>query len=116
MGGEKKMTKTSIGLEENIAGALCYVLTWVTGIIFIIVEKENEFVRFHAMQSIVTFLPLTVIGWALSIMIPFGGVVISGLISILTVILWLVLMLKAFQGEKFKLPVVGDIAENQLNK
>jgi len=110
------MTKTSIGLEENIAGALCYVLTWVTGIIFIIVEKENEFVRFHAMQSIVTFLPLTVIGWALSIMIPFGGVVISGLISILTVILWLVLMLKAFQGEKFKLPVVGDIAENQLNK
>ena len=116
MGGEKKMTKTSIGLEENIAGALCYVLTWVTGIIFIIVEKENEFVRFHAMQSIVTFLPLTVIGWALAIMIPFGGVVISGLISILTVILWLVLMLKAFQGEKFKLPVVGDIAENQLNK
>ncbi len=110
------MTKTSIGLEENIAGALCYVLTWVTGIIFIIVEKENEFVRFHAMQSIVTFLPLTIIGWALTMMIPFGGLVISGLISILTVILWLVLMLKAFQGEKFKLPVVGDIAEKQLNK
>ena len=110
------MTKTKIGLEENIAGALCYVLTWVTGIIFIIVEKENEFVRFHAMQSIVTFLPLTIIGWALTMMIPFGGLVISGLISILTVILWLVLMLKAFQGEKFKLPVVGDIAEKQLNK
>ena len=55
------MEKTSTGLQENVAGLLCYVLGWVTGLIFILIEKENKFVRFHAMQSIVTFGSITVI-------------------------------------------------------
>lgn len=104
------MANTSLNMEENVEGALCYILTWVTGIVFYLVEKDNEFVRFHARQSILTFLPLTILGFMFS-WIPFLGWFIGGLIWLLTIILWLVLMIKAYQGEKFKLPVVGDIAE-----
>jgi len=108
------MEKTSLGMEENIEGALCYVLGWVTGIVFYLLEKENKFVRFHAMQSILVFLPLSVIYWIFGWMlwwIPFIGWAISILIGLLMFILWLVLMIKAYQGEMFKLPVVGDMAE-----
>ena len=104
------MTKTSMGLEENIAGLLCYVLGWLTGIVFWVLEKENKFVRFHAMQSIATFLPLMVIVWVIGL-IPFIGWAISPLIGLLALILWLILMFKAYQGEMYKLPVVGDFAE-----
>ena len=107
------MTKTSMGLDENIAGLLCYVVGWITGIIFLVLEKENQFVRFHALQSILTFLPLSVIalllGW-----IPFVGWVLAVLVWILTFILWIVLMFKAYRGEKYKLPIAGDIAEKQI--
>ena len=57
------MAKTSIGMEENIAGLLCYLLIWVTGIIFFFLEKENKTVKFHALQSILTFLPLNILIW-----------------------------------------------------
>lgn len=105
------MVKTSMNIEENIAGALCYVLVWLTGIIFFILEKNNKFVKFHAIQSIIVFLPLFIL---MSILwfIPFIGWVLNGLIGLLVFILWIVLILKAYQGEKFKLPIVGDIAEN----
>ncbi len=93
-------------MGENIEGALCYLLGWVTGLIFYLIEKDNEFVRFHARQSILTFLPLFILGIVVS-WIPFLGWVIG----LLTFILWLVLMIKAYQGNKFKLPVVGNIAE-----
>ena len=49
------MEKTSTGLDENVAGLLCYVLGWVSGLVFILIEQENNFVRFHAMQSIIVF-------------------------------------------------------------
>ncbi|MBM3143026.1 MAG: DUF4870 domain-containing protein [Chloroflexi bacterium] len=104
------MAKTSTGLDENVAGLLCYVLCWVSGLVFILIEKENKFVRFHALQSIIVFGILTVasilIGW-----IPFIGWVIGGLISVLALVLWIVLMVKAYQGEKYKLPWAGDLAE-----
>ena len=102
-----------MGLEENIAGVLCYVLGWLTGIVFLVLEKENKFVRFHAMQSITTFLSLSVIGLLIS-WIPFIGWVTSQLIGILSLIVWLILMFKAYQGEMYKLPVVGDFAEKQV--
>jgi uncharacterized membrane protein len=111
------MAKTSMGLEENIAGALCYILGWITGIVFFLMEKENRFVRFHAMQSIVTFLPLTIIIWIIQVLffwVPVVGSAILSLIWILTLILWLVLMIKAYQGELYKLPIVGDFAEKQI--
>ena len=104
------MAKTSIGLDEKLTGALCYLLVWVTGIVFYLLEKDNKFVRFHAMQSILVFLPLTIISWFFSWFLWWLG----WLIGLLIFILWIVLMIKAFQGEKFKLPIVGDIAENQI--
>lgn len=107
------MAKTSMGLEENIAGVLCYVLGWLTGIVFLVLERENKFVRFHAIQSIATFLSLSVIGLLIS-WIPFIGWVTSQLIGILSLIVWLILMFKAYQGEMYKLPVVGDFAEKQV--
>jgi uncharacterized membrane protein len=102
--------KTSSGLEPNVAGLLCYLLTWVTGIIFYIIEKQNEFIRFHAVQSILVFVPYMVIVIILSI-IPFIGWILAVLLGIAAFILWLVLMYNAYQGKKLKLPIVGDIAE-----
>lgn len=104
--------KTILGIDENIEALLCYVLGWLTGIVFLLLEKENHFVRFHAMQSLVVFLALfilsLVVGW-----IPIVGL-LSPIIFLLSVILWILLMVKAFQGEKYKLPWVGDFAENQV--
>ena len=79
-------------------------------------EKENKTVKFHAMQSILTFIGLTVLVVISNIaawFIPFGWI-LSSLIGLLTFILWIVLIIKAYQGEKFKLPIVGDIAEKQV--
>ncbi|CAH0117973.1 MULTISPECIES: DUF4870 domain-containing protein [unclassified Paenibacillus] len=107
--------KTSSGLDENVAGLLCYILTFVTGIIFVLIEKDSRFVRFHALQSIFTFLPLFVAQMILA-GIPFIGWIFSSLIGLLIFILWIVTMIQAFQGKWFKLPLVGDLVEKQLNK
>ncbi len=108
-------TKTVLGVNENIESLLCYVLGWVTGIVFLVLEKENKFVRFHAMQSLATFLPLFIISMVIGI-VPIIGPIISTLITLLGSILWILLMYKAFKGERFKLPVVGDFAEKQISK
>lgn len=105
--------KSSTGLEANVAGLLCYLLGWITGIIFLIIEKESKFVRFHAVQSILTFGGLTVLPLFL-VWIPFLGWILMIVIPILGFILWAVLMVKAYQGETYKLPVAGDIAKSQL--
>ncbi len=125
------MAKTSMNLEENVASALCYVLTWVTGIVFLILEKENKTVKFHAMQSILTFIPLQIIGFILGAIgapsVSWGGgysysynpgipalIYLSWAVYAIMFILWIILIIKAYQGEKFKLPVIGDIAEKQV--
>lgn len=110
MNGEK----TSTGLQPNVAALLSYLLGFVTGIIFLVIEKDNKFVRFHAMQSTVTFLPLFV-GQIVIGYIPIIGM-LSILIGLLSLVLWIILMIKAYQGEMFKLPIAGDIADNFLNK
>jgi len=107
------MEKTSTGLAANVAGLLCYVLGWISGLVFILIEKENKFVRFHAMQSIVTFGALTIVSIIISF-IPFIGWILGWLISILGFILWIVLMVKAYQGQRYKLPWAGDFAEKQV--
>ena len=106
------MTKSSTGLDENVAGLLCYVLGWVTGLVFFLIEKDSKFVRFHAMQSIIVFGVLSVASIILR-WIPLIGGIISGLIGLLSLVLWIILMIKAYQDEKFKLPWAGDIAEKQ---
>ncbi len=102
--------KTGTGLPKNTAAALSYVLGWLSGIVFLLIEKD-PFVRFHAMQSIVTFGSLTIL-----MFIPIIGWILSPLAWIVGFVLWLVLIFKAYQGEEFKLPVVGDFAKKQLGK
>lgn len=100
--------KSSTGLDENVAGFFCYILGFITGIVFLVVEKKSSFVRFHARQSTITFLILFVIslivGW-----IP----VIGFLVVILSLVLWLLLMVKALQGQRYMLPIVGKMAEEK---
>jgi uncharacterized membrane protein len=108
---EKDLGKCSSGIQPNLAALLSYLLGFITGILFyFFLEKENKFVRFHAMQSIVVsaafFVAQIILG-----MIPVLGWVLSFLIGIGGFILWIVLMIKAYQGEYFKLPYAGDIAE-----
>jgi uncharacterized membrane protein len=113
------MVKTSLGLDENVEAALCYLFFWVSGLLFYFIEDKNKFIRFHAMQSILVFLPLMILAWIFG---GFFGVFsygvgwyffawISWLFWALVFILWIILMVKAYQMQKFKLPVVGDIAE-----
>ena len=105
--------KTSTGMNQNVAGLLCYLAGWITGLIFFLIEKENRFVRFHAMQSIITFGSLTVIFMILGF-IPFVGWMLMPILAILQLILWIVLMVKAYQGQLFKLPIIGDMAEKNI--
>ena len=104
--------KTSTGLQPNVAGLLCYLLGWVTGLIFLLLEKDNQFVRFHAVQSIVVFGAVTVLDIVLSF-IPVIGAVLAWIVGVIAFILWIVLMVKAYQGQRYKVPVAGNIAEQQ---
>lgn len=112
------------GLQENIAGLLCYVLGFITGIIFVLIDKR-PFVKFHAAQSIVVFGGLFIIRLGLGFMggMMGGGVVgwgvlgmIGLVISLLTLVLWILLMVKAYQHEMFKVPIAAPIAENIAGK
>jgi len=106
--------KSSTGLEENVAGFFCYLLGFITGIIFLVVEKKSSFVKFHAMQSTITFLSLFVISFILGF-IPIIGLLVYP-IWILSLILWLLLMIKALQGKRYSLPIVGEMAEEKTKK
>jgi uncharacterized membrane protein len=107
---KKDLGKTSTGMQPNVAALLSYLLGFITGIIFYLIEKENKFVRFHAMQSIVTFGAFFILGFVLAV-IPVVGWVLMPVLWIIEVILWILLMIKSYQGELFKLPIAGDIAE-----
>ena len=102
------------GLQENVAGLLCYVLGFVSGIVFLLIDKR-PFVKFHAAQSIVVFGGLTIIRIALIFMHGMlGGIIgfgLFGLIGILGFVLWLLLMIKAYQHQMFRLPIAADIAD-----
>ena len=106
----KDQGKTTSGMQANVAGLLCYLVGFITGIIFYLIEKENKFVRFHAMQSIVVFGPLFVLSIVIGYM-PFIGPILGMLLGVVELVLWIFLMIKAYQGEYFKLPIAGDIAE-----
>jgi uncharacterized membrane protein len=105
------MEKTSTGLQENVAGLLCYLGWWITGIIFLLIEKENTTVRFHAIQSIIAFGAITVV-MAIFSWLWFIWVILN----ILGVILWIVMMVKTYQGSKIKLPLAGNLAEKHSAK
>lgn len=101
----------SAASKKNLMGAAAYLLGFITGIVFLLVEKEDKFVRFHAMQSTIVFGALFILG-----LVPVVGLVLGVVIAPVSFILWLVLMWKAYSGEMFKLPIIGDFAEKQLEK
>ena len=109
------MNNSSTGLSENVAGMLCYALGWITGLVFLLVEKNSGYVRFHAMQSLMTFGILSVAG-VVTNFLPGIGALIGSLLGLLGLILWIVLMVKAWQGERYKLPWVGEEAEKQAGR
>jgi uncharacterized membrane protein len=108
------------GLQENVAGLLCYVLGWLTGIIFLLIDKR-PFVKFHAAQSIVVFGGLMILRIAVIFMhgilgygvlsLGFIGM-ISLVLGLITLVLWILLMVKAYQHVLFKVPIAAPIAEN----
>jgi len=95
--------------------AATYLLGFITGIIFLVVEKESKVVRFHAMQSTILFGGIFVLNIVLGF-VPVVGWLVGLVLSFAAFILWIVLMWKAFQGEMYKLPKIGDLAEEQLKK
>jgi len=113
--------KTSSGLDENIANLVCYLGWWITGLIFYFIEKDNKNIKFNATQSIITFGGITIAMIACSILslIPFLGLifmVLGFVVWVLGIVLWILLMVKVYQGEKYKLPYVGDLAEQYMDK
>ncbi len=116
--------KSSTGLDANIAAALAYIP--IIGIVFLVIEKGSRFVKFHSVQSLVLcaalfviYLALTILGFILG-MIPVLGWIASIVLFFVwlalmigSLVAWIIAIVKAFQGEWFKLPYVGDIAEQQ---
>jgi uncharacterized membrane protein len=101
--------------NENLLAAASYLLGFITGIIILLIEKQSKFVRFHAMQSTILFGGVFVANFVLGF-IPILGWLVGLFLSLAAFILWIVLMWKAFQGEMYKVPKIGDMAEKQLAK
>lgn len=117
------VTASSDGLAENVAGLLCYLVGWLTGIIFLLIDKR-PWVRFQAAQSIVVFGGLFVIRIALGVMsISMGGLLgfgvmgmLSLLVGLVTLVLWILLMVKAYKHETFRVPIAAGIADGIAGK
>ena len=130
---------TGSGLDPKVAAALSYI--WIVGLIFFFIEKENRFIRFHALQSImfgiansVILVVLMVVSFILTIVMGIGGAMVGGglglIVSLLGWLVWLLFALvilvlflglvlaavKAYQGQKFKLPIIGNMAEKIVDK
>jgi uncharacterized membrane protein len=116
-------------MAENVAGFLCYILGWITGLIFYFIDKR-PYVRFHAAQSIVVFGGLHIIYFILGAFLGFSlfaggatgfsgfsfGWALYGLLDLVGFVLWILLMIKAYQGERFRVPVAADLAEKIFGK
>jgi len=118
---------SSMGMAPNVAAGCAYIVTWITGLIFFLSEKQNKFVRFHAMQAICLGVLAAALGFVYSFVIAgaaatamaspnaaAGGMGIMGMIFMLIwlafVILWVICLIQAFGGKWFKIPVIGDLA------
>lgn len=118
-------SQSSTGLDPKLAGLLCYILGIITGLIFFLIEKSNDVVRFHAAQSIlfsgsmiVVWIILTILQFViLSISLSLGSIfsLLTMLLGLAVFVLWVVLLIKGYSGEKWKLPVIGDMAERMAS-
>lgn len=106
---------TSMGMRARTAGVLCYLFAWVGGLIFLLLERENRFVRFHAAQSLLFFGTMSILGWLCSLF-PFGLFGLGGIVGLVGFIGWIVLMVAAHRGRYYKLPLFGDYAEQLANR
>ena len=104
-----------MGMRARTAGLLCYLFGWVGGLVFLLLERENRFVRFHAMQSLLFFGTMSILGWVCSY-IPFVFFGVGGALGLVTFIAWIVLMVAAYRGRYPKLPLFGDYAEHYANR
>ena len=118
---------TSMGMAPNVAAGCSYIVTWITGLVFFLSEKQNKFVRFHAMQAICLGVLAAVLGFVYSFLIAgaaaaavaspnaaAGGMGIMGMVFMVIwlafFVLWIVCLIQAFTGKWFKIPVIGDLA------
>jgi len=126
--------KSSTGLDENIAALLSYVFGWVSGLIFFLIEKDSKLVRFHAMQSILFNAFIAVVGIGLWIVVFILALIASQLadvlgtilgllgtliylaFSLLLLIAWVMCLIRAYQKQYFKLPIIGNLAEKFASK
>ena len=129
-----QIAKSSTGLDENLAALLSYLLQLVGGIVFFAIEKSSRLVRFHAMQSIllnagaiVTFIALWIVWIIIAIILSQISEVLAGLVGVVLGLLffvvgigffigWVLCMIKAFQGQYFKLPLIGNFADKFSTK
>jgi len=102
--------KARFGLDQNLAAALSYLLGVFTAAAFLAIEKDNAYVRFHARQSLITFVAVVVVG-VVAVAVPFVGGLLVRLFTVGVSLLWLFLMYKALIGERYKLPYIGDMAD-----
>ena len=127
-------SSSSTGLDANIAALLSYVFGWVSGLIFFLIEKDSKLVRFHAMQSIlfcVAIASISIVLWVLfAVFLMIGSMLpdvmgmLTGLLgtviwlafSVALLIAWILCLVRAYQGQFFKLPVIGNMAEKIVNK
>ena len=107
--------RTSTGLQPEVAAVLSYVLGWVTGIFFLIAERENKFVRFHALQSTILVGTLTIAGILLAL-VPVVGSIINVFLIFGAFILWIELIVKASMRETCNIPFATRIARRMAHK
>lgn len=114
------------GLAPNVASLLCYLCTFITGIIFLLIEKDNKEVRFHAWQAIFLGAGSIVLQIGIAILTAIMSAISAALATIISLlavlaylgifVLWIVAMVKAYQGQRWKIPFIGDLAEKQAAK
>ncbi len=117
---------TAGGLTDNVAGLLCYVVGFITGILFLALApyNQNKFIRFHAFQSIFysaaligLWIVLSILGAIFHAIVGFGFGLLWSLVMLLVWLgslgVWILLMVKAYQGQKYMLPVIGPLADKQ---
>ena len=127
-------TKSSTGLDDNVAALLSYIFGWISGLIFFLIEKDSRLVRFHAMQSLLFNVTVAVVGialWIVFFVLLLVGSQISGVVSTLLTLVatlvwiafgiailvgWVMCLIKAYGREYFKLPIIGNFAEKFSQK
>ena len=122
--GSAGSQETSTNMDPNLAALLAYLFGWVSGLIFYLVETKSKYVRFHALQSIFLSIAYVVVFFGLSIIMgilaavpglgpvfALFGLLVNLVLGLGSFVLWIMLMIKAYQGEKWLLPIIGEMAE-----